>query len=119
MPNTPLKLAGIRIDPPPSLPVARVHNPAARAAPAPPLDPPGVRSVFQGLRQASPSRFSVVPERPNSGVLVFPRIIAPARRKRSTTTESRSGVRSLNNAEPEVVGIPLVISRSFTETGMP
>ena len=42
MPNTPLKLAGILIEPPPSLPVAKVHSPAANAAAAPPLEPPGV-----------------------------------------------------------------------------
>ena len=55
MPNKPLKLEGMRMEPPPSLPVDSVHNPAASAAAAPPLEPPGVRSIFQGLRQASPS----------------------------------------------------------------
>ena len=33
-----------------SEPVARGTSPAASAAPAPPLDPPGVRSRFHGLR---------------------------------------------------------------------
>ena len=80
MPVSPQKLAGIRTEPPPSLPVASVQSPAARAAAAPPLEPPAVRSVSQGLRQASPSLFSVLPDRPNSGVLVLPRIIAPADR---------------------------------------
>ena len=41
MPVTPLKLDGMRMLPPPSLPVARVQRPAARAAAAPPLLPPG------------------------------------------------------------------------------
>ncbi len=43
--------AGMRIDPPPSLACATGNRPAAVAAPAPPLDPPGVRSRFQGLRE--------------------------------------------------------------------
>src|ERR1044071_1616212 len=37
-----LKLAGFRSDPPRSLPLANGRRPAARAAPAPPLDPPAV-----------------------------------------------------------------------------
>ena len=119
MPNTPLKLAGMRMEPPPSLPVARVQRPAAKAAPAPPLEPPGVRVVSQGLRQGSPNLFSVVPDKPNSGVLVLPRMMAPAALTRSTTTESYSGARSRNNADPKVVVIPWVSSRSFTEMGMP
>ena len=119
MPKTPLKLAGIRMEPPPSLPVAMVQRPAARAAPAPPLEPPGEWLVFQGLRQGSLTLFSVVPDCPNSGVLVFPRTIAPAALTRSTTMESISGVRSRNRYEPRVVGMPLLISRSLMEMGTP
>ena len=119
MPKTPLKLAGIRMEPPPSLPVAMVQSPAAKAAPAPPLEPPGVRSVFQGLRHGSLTLFSVVPDCPNSGVLVLPRTIAPAAFTRSTTIESISGTRSRNRADPSVVGMPLLISKSLMEMGMP
>ena len=90
-----MKLAGIRIDPPPSLPVATAHNPAASADAAPPLDPPGVRSMFQGLRQGPPNRFSVVPDWPNSGVLVLPSMIAPDFLTLSTTTESNEAMLSL------------------------
>ena len=50
IPYTPEKLAGMRIDPAPSLPVASEHSPAARAAHAPPLEPPAMRSSFHGLR---------------------------------------------------------------------
>ena len=49
-PTTPDQPAGRRIDPPMSEPVARWTSPAASAAAEPPLDPPGVRSRFQGLR---------------------------------------------------------------------
>src|SRR6202166_3049812 len=48
-PQIPLKCAGTRIDPPPSLPTPPADNPAAIAAASPPLDPPGVREKSQGL----------------------------------------------------------------------
>ena len=115
----PQKCAGIRIDPPPSLPVARGHRDAATAAAAPPLDPPGVQSGFQGLAPSPPSRFWQVPTMANSGTLVLPRMTAPAFRTRSTTAASRSGTRSLNTSEPAVVRIPRVIWLSLIETGNP
>ena len=40
----------MRIEPAPSEAVAAAHSPAATAAALPPLEPPGVRSGFQGLR---------------------------------------------------------------------
>jgi hypothetical protein len=40
-PARPQNAAGIRIEPPPSEPVASGAMPAESAAPAPPLDPPG------------------------------------------------------------------------------
>ena len=86
---------------------------------APPLEPPGVRSIFQGLRQASPSLFSVGGVMPNSGALVLPSTIAPAWRTRSTTIESISVARSRKTAEPMVVFMSLVASRSFMEIGIP
>jgi len=45
----PLKCAGTRIDPPPSLPMPPAEHPAAIAAASPPLDPPGVPVRSQGL----------------------------------------------------------------------
>jgi hypothetical protein len=42
--------AGMRIEPPLSVPVASVVVPAASAAAAPPEEPPGVFFGFQGLR---------------------------------------------------------------------
>ena len=49
-PTSPQQAAGIRIEPPPSLPWATGTRPAATAAAAPPEEPPGVRSRSQGLR---------------------------------------------------------------------
>src|SRR3954464_6507614 len=48
-PNNPQQLAGIRMEPPPSEPCATETRPAATAAPAPPLDPPAIRSRSQGV----------------------------------------------------------------------
>ena len=49
IPTKPQQAAGPRIEPPPSEPWAIAHNPAATAAAAPPLEPPGVYSKFQGF----------------------------------------------------------------------
>src|SRR3954470_19532342 len=50
MPNNPLTLDGMRIEPPPSLPGAAGRRPAATAAPAPPLEPPADRVRSHGVR---------------------------------------------------------------------
>src|SRR5690349_15651018 len=73
-PTRPQHDAGMRIDPPPSEACAAGTMPAATAAAAPPLDPPAVNSGFQGLRVAPKSFGSVVMVKPNSGVLVLPKI---------------------------------------------
>src|SRR5256885_5493632 len=48
-PNRPQKCAGMRIEDDRSVPMSNGVMPAASAAAAPPLEPPGVRSIFQGL----------------------------------------------------------------------
>ena len=42
----------MRMEPPVSLPMAMKTMPEATAAPEPPLEPPGMRSVSHGLRTA-------------------------------------------------------------------
>jgi hypothetical protein len=59
MPNSPHALAGIRIDPPPSLPCAAGASPAATAAAAPPLEPPADLVRSQGVRAGGPILVSV------------------------------------------------------------
>ncbi len=51
-PTVPQKAAGMRIDPPVSLPMAANTISAATAAADPPLEPPAIRAVSQGLRTA-------------------------------------------------------------------
>jgi hypothetical protein len=69
-PTTPLKAAGIRMEPAMSDPLARVVSPAARLAAEPPEDPPAEYSVFQGLRVTPQRRGCVNPAQQNSGVVV-------------------------------------------------
>src|SRR5690625_5290256 len=80
-PNVPVKLAGIRIEPPASL--ARCMSPRLRwaATPAPPEDPPGVSERSQGLRVIPCKGESVTAFQPNSELVVLPIMIAPASRR--------------------------------------
>src|SRR5213594_291603 len=83
-PKIPAQDAGIRIEPPPSVPMWSGPRPAAAAAEAPPLEPPGDRSSAQGLRVAPKSKLWVTPSHPNVGVLVLPSMMPPAALRRST-----------------------------------
>src|SRR3954469_12298464 len=62
-PNRPLNEQGMRMEPPPSVPRASGPIPEASAAAAPPEEPPGVLSLFQGLRVMPVSGLSVTPDR--------------------------------------------------------
>jgi hypothetical protein len=48
-PTSPQKAAGVRIEPPPSVPVASGAMPAASAAPDPPEEPPGDHAGAHGF----------------------------------------------------------------------
>ena len=58
-PTRPVKAAGMRTEPPPSEAVASGTMPPAMAAEEPPLEPPGVRSRFQGFRVGPKTRLWV------------------------------------------------------------
>src|SRR2546421_10108087 len=112
----PEKPAGIRIDPPPSVPRCRHPIPSAAATAAPPLDPPEVRCAFHGLRVIPVSGESQTAFQPNSGVVVLPRRTAPASRKRPTAgASSLQGWLASVLREPRNVGQPLVRMISLTE----
>ncbi len=83
MPTVPQRLAGMRIEPPVSDPIAAMANPAATAMPDPPLEPPGTRSVSNGLRAGGVS----MPQA-NSCILVLPSRMAPASRSLRTAAPS-------------------------------
>src|SRR5215831_9375491 len=66
-PHRPQKLAGMRTDPPPSLPSENGPRPVATAAPEPADEPPDDRSSRHGLAVGSASGVCPVPLYPNSG----------------------------------------------------
>jgi hypothetical protein len=59
-PTTPQQAAGIRIEPPESLPSAASARPAASAAADPPLDPPASRPGRRGFGTVPKCSFSEV-----------------------------------------------------------
>jgi hypothetical protein len=87
-PTRPQQAAGMRIEPPPSLPCAIGSIPDATAAAAPPDEPPGVRSRSHGLRVGPLRRDSVLGRIPYSGSAVLPTITKPASRRRRTKDAS-------------------------------
>ena len=78
MPTMPQKLAGLRSEPPMSVPSAIGSMRVASATAAPPLLPPHVLLRSCGLSVDPNTGLKVCEPAPNSGVLVFPRQIAPA-----------------------------------------
>src|SRR5260370_18356043 len=68
MPTTWQKLAGLRRDPPMSLPSARGTIPHARAAAAPPPLPPPAFDPAHGLAVAPKTGLNACEPAPNSGV---------------------------------------------------
>jgi hypothetical protein len=91
MPTMPQNAAGIRIEPPKSVPWAIGTMPVATATAEPPEEPAGLRARFQGLRVAPNSTFTVLAPAANSGVLLLPSTTAPAALSRRTASASASG----------------------------
>src|SRR5439155_20973443 len=99
-PQIPLKCAGTRIDPPPSLPTPPADIPAAIAAASPPLDPPGVRARSHGLLVRPYNKLSLSHAISSSGVLVTPSTIAPALRRRATSGASSAAIFPIRRRVP-------------------
>ena len=119
-PKLPQKPAGMRTLPAPSVPTESGPMPAATAAAVPPDEPPGVFAGFHGLRVMPVRGELVSPLQPNSGVVVLPRITAPASRSRAVAGASTSHACFGSTVrEPRKVGQPLARIRSLIETGTP
>src|SRR6266850_8386440 len=108
MPTTPQKVAGLRIEPDVSPPVATVTSPAASAAAEPLLDPPGVRDRSHGLCASGKAPPDPALPNENSGRCVLPTSTAPAVFSRATTVASKSGKKSASTGVLAVVRIPFV-----------
>ncbi len=118
--KSPQQEAGMRSEPPPSLPCAAGTMRAATAAAEPPEEPPGVCSRFQGLRQGPRASGSVTALIPNSGALVWPKSTRPAALSRWTTPLSSVGTTPARNREPPVTGCPAqAVTRSLSRKGTP
>src|SRR5947209_10273817 len=121
-PTMPQHEAGIRTDPPPSDPWATATRPAATAAAEPPLDPPGDRARFHGLRVGPNAGGSVVPAVHSSGTLVRPMMTKPAWRSRRVSAESDRARWSTARSTPipRVAGSPDTSHpQSLTAIGTP
>ena len=97
----------------------RAPCPTPTAAPAPPLDPPGVWSGFHGLRVTPCASLSVYETVPNSGAFVMPRRMNPASTNRSTTKSDSVCGSQLVPRDPCVDGQPATAFRSLIGNGTP
>src|SRR3546814_10917626 len=116
----PVNAAGMRIDPPPSEPMLSAAMPVAAATAAPPDEPPGVISGFQGLRVTPVRSEWVTPFQPISGVVVLPRRTATESLSRAAAGAfSSQGWSGSTVRDPRKVGQPRARTRSLTVAGTP
>src|SRR5262249_31195716 len=106
MPAMPHIVAGLRTEPPVSVPIANGTNPAAVAAPAPLDDPPQKWSRFHGLRAGGHGRSNDGPPVANSCVEHLPMKTPPAALSFHATTASPPATLSFRIFECAVVGRP-------------
>jgi hypothetical protein len=118
--TVPVNPAGMRTEPPPSVPTDQVPMPSPTAAAEPPLDPPAVRAGSQGLPVGPYRGESVTPFQPNSGVVVLPSSTDPDSRSRATAgASSVHGPAASSSRLPRSVGQAVVSSRSLIGAGTP
>src|SRR5699024_8206166 len=95
-PTTPQNEAGILIDPAVSEPTVAAHKPFETAAAGPLLDPPLIKSGFNGFFTGPNSAFVPIIPKENSSIFNLPIIIAPASFNRLIKTASSVAILSLN-----------------------
>src|SRR5258706_15816499 len=98
--------AGLRIEPPVSVPIAAGKKPAARPAPLPLDEPPQKWSRFHGLRAGGQGRSKDGPPIANSCVESLPMNTPPAARSFCVTAASAVATLSFSIFEWLVVGSP-------------
>ena len=87
-PTTPQQAAGIRTEPPVSVPSATSASPTATATADPLEEPPGRRRGSSGFTGVPDHRFHPPADQHSSVRLVLPTILAPDRRAAATTGAS-------------------------------
>src|SRR5882724_7337976 len=95
---------GLRIDEPVSVPRPACAKRAARLAPVPAEEPPGIFSRLYGLSVCPPRELVPVPPRANSSRFVFAMMITPAARNFFTVNASYIGLEPASALDPPVVG---------------
>jgi len=118
-PKTPQKCAGMRIDPPMSVPMPSGLARAATSAASPPLLPPGVREASHGLRAAPQMRLADSGSMRHCGTLLRTNGIAPWSRSSLTRRLSCSAGAPHRTCNPQVESQPAMSSWSLTDTGRP
>ena len=120
-PTTPVAAAGIRIDPPVSLPSAIRADPSHRLPPAPEEEPPGARcsAGSQGLIGVPVFGLRPMPPKASSTVCVLPTMTAPSRRRERTRKPSCCQRPGSSRFVPARIGRPSTPYRSFTDTVIP
>src|ERR1700676_2454859 len=99
--HTPQQFDRTPIETPMSLPSSRAVISVPTAAAEPQDEPPVVRAMSHGLLVVPKIGLKVCQSPARAGVLVLPKITAPAPRSRCTASASRSGTRS-QAATPQV-----------------
>ena len=118
MPHSP---AGMRTEPPVSVPIAISHMPSAAVTAAPDEEPPGSRARSLGLPGVPKCGLAPIPPRANSVMLVLATMTAPAARSRRTTGASAAAglASSARILEPARVGSPATSNKSLMLTIAP
>src|SRR5215475_2388407 len=93
-----------------SLPNSSGIMPAAKAAAAPPEEPPDVISRFQGLRVVPKSGLSHWKSMAIVDKLDLPTIVTPARLNRDTLGASQFGRKFARGGKPDVSGNPSTVA---------
>src|SRR3954454_553518 len=117
MPTIPHRLAGWRIEPPVSVPIAHGAVPAATAAALPPDEPPGTRERSHGFCTGPNPEFSFDDPIANSSWFVLPSTWMPAFWRFSTLVAVEGGREPSRMREPAMLGTPLTQKRSLTAIG--
>jgi hypothetical protein len=117
-PTTPQNAAGIRTEPPVSLPSPATPIPVATHTPAPLEDPPAWRDGSCGFFTSPVHGFSPVPPSAISCMLVLANSNAPAARNRTTAADSAPTSGKAARV-PARIGMPRTAYRSLIDTGTP
>jgi hypothetical protein len=118
-PNTPHREAGMRIDPPPSLPRATGHSPVATATPEPVEEPPATWPCRCGFRGIARCGLRPIGDMPYSVMTDEPRMTAPASRSFLTRVASSAAGSRCRNAVPARTGRPAIAVCSLITVGTP